>query len=166
MKRRAHLLDSSKLWSPRWVHRGCGRRYRGHIPLSRVTHTLRVGTSLQKIEGNGKETPTVGAARTTSGVKPSCALLGGARGGGGPGEGQCSARPRVQESLPSLPACPLSLYSLPCLSCSPADEMTVGKVYAALMIFDFYKQNKTTRDQIHQAPGGLAQVPVSRSPQK
>lgn len=42
--------------------------------------------------------------------------------------------------------------------------MTVGKVYAALMIFDFYKQNKTTRDQMHQAPGGLAQVPVSRSP--
>ena len=40
----------------------------------------------------------------------------------------------------------------------------MGKVYAALMIFDFYKQNKTTRDQIHQAPGGLAQVPVSRSP--
>lgn len=38
--------------------------------------------------------------------------------------------------------------------------MTVGKVYAALMIFDFYKQNKTTRDQIHQAPGGLSQVPV------
>uniref|UniRef100_A0A8C0ALI1 Voltage-dependent N-type calcium channel subunit alpha n=1 Tax=Bos mutus grunniens TaxID=30521 RepID=A0A8C0ALI1_BOSMU len=67
-------------------------------------------------------------------------------------------------SLPSLPACPLSLYSLPCLSCSPADEMTVGKVYAALMIFDFYKQNKTTRDQIHQAPGGLAQVLVSRTP--
>uniref|UniRef100_A0A8C0ALH6 Voltage-dependent N-type calcium channel subunit alpha n=1 Tax=Bos mutus grunniens TaxID=30521 RepID=A0A8C0ALH6_BOSMU len=45
---------------------------------------------------------------------------------------------------------------------APADEMTVGKVYAALMIFDFYKQNKTTRDQIHQAPGGLAQMgPVS-----
>ncbi|XP_060056770.1 voltage-dependent N-type calcium channel subunit alpha-1B [Erinaceus europaeus] len=42
------------------------------------------------------------------------------------------------------------------------DEMTVGKVYAALMIFDFYKQNKTTRDQSHQAPGGLAQMgPVS-----
>lgn len=34
----------------------------------------------------------------------------------------------------------------------------MGKVYAALMIFDFYKQNKTTRDQIHQAPGGLSQV--------
>ncbi|OBS66212.1 hypothetical protein A6R68_05248 [Neotoma lepida] len=45
---------------------------------------------------------------------------------------------------------------------APADEMTVGKVYAALMIFDFYKQNKTTRDQIHQAPGGLSQMgPVS-----
>lgn len=40
----------------------------------------------------------------------------------------------------------------------------MGKVYAALMIFDFYKQNKTTRDQIHQAPGGLAQVLVSRTP--
>lgn len=38
--------------------------------------------------------------------------------------------------------------------------MTVGKVYAALMIFDFYKQNKTTRDQSHQAPGGLSQVPL------
>uniref|UniRef100_A0A8C2SKD9 Voltage-dependent N-type calcium channel subunit alpha n=1 Tax=Capra hircus TaxID=9925 RepID=A0A8C2SKD9_CAPHI len=69
---------------------------------------------------------------------------------------------RNQESLPSLPACPLSLYPLPCLSCSPADEMTVGKVYAALMIFDFYKQNKTTRGQMRQAPGGLAQMgPVS-----
>ncbi|EDL08174.1 calcium channel, voltage-dependent, N type, alpha 1B subunit, isoform CRA_a, partial [Mus musculus] len=45
---------------------------------------------------------------------------------------------------------------------APADEMTVGKVYAALMIFDFYKQNKTTRDQTHQAPGGLSQMgPVS-----
>uniref|UniRef100_A0A8C2SHJ8 Voltage-dependent N-type calcium channel subunit alpha-1B n=1 Tax=Capra hircus TaxID=9925 RepID=A0A8C2SHJ8_CAPHI len=80
----------------------------------------------------------------------------------GPGEARCSSRPRSQESLPSLPACPLSLYPLPCLSCSPADEMTVGKVYAALMIFDFYKQNKTTRGQMRQAPGGLAQMgPVS-----
>ncbi|XP_058158812.1 voltage-dependent N-type calcium channel subunit alpha-1B isoform X1 [Dasypus novemcinctus] len=42
------------------------------------------------------------------------------------------------------------------------DEMTVGKVYAALMIFDFYKQNKTTRDQVQQAPRGLSQMgPVS-----
>lgn len=38
-----------------------------------------------------------------------------------------------------------------------ADEMTVGKVYAALMIFDFYKQNKNSREQV-QPPGGLCQV--------
>ncbi|XP_073746610.1 voltage-dependent N-type calcium channel subunit alpha-1B-like, partial [Callorhinus ursinus] len=45
---------------------------------------------------------------------------------------------------------------------APADEMTEGKVYAALMILDFYKQNKTPRDQIHQATGGLSQMgPVS-----
>uniref|UniRef100_A0A667IZ54 Voltage-dependent N-type calcium channel subunit alpha n=1 Tax=Lynx canadensis TaxID=61383 RepID=A0A667IZ54_LYNCA len=50
-----------------------------------------------------------------------------------------------------------------CTSEPPAaDEMTVGKVYAALMIFDFYKQNKTTRDQIHQATGGLSQVSGSK----
>lgn len=36
--------------------------------------------------------------------------------------------------------------------------MTVGKVYAALMIFDFYKQNKNSREQVHQPPGGLCQV--------
>ncbi|NXX78887.1 CAC1B protein, partial [Urocolius indicus] len=40
--------------------------------------------------------------------------------------------------------------------------MTVGKVYAALMIFDFYKQNKNSRDQVHQPPGSLCQPgPVS-----
>ncbi|NXT25764.1 CAC1B protein, partial [Syrrhaptes paradoxus] len=40
--------------------------------------------------------------------------------------------------------------------------MTVGKVYAALMIFDFYKQNKNSREQVHQPPGGLCQPgPVS-----
>lgn len=44
--------------------------------------------------------------------------------------------------------------------CAAADEVTVGKVYAALMIFDFYKQSKTSRDQAHQAPGGLTQVPA------
>ncbi|NXI26265.1 CAC1B protein, partial [Sterrhoptilus dennistouni] len=39
--------------------------------------------------------------------------------------------------------------------------MTVGKVYAALMIFDFYKQNKNSREQV-QPPGGLCQPgPVS-----
>ncbi|XP_073397287.1 voltage-dependent N-type calcium channel subunit alpha-1B [Dendrobates tinctorius] len=42
------------------------------------------------------------------------------------------------------------------------DEVTVGKVYAALMIFDFYKQNKNNRDQSHQQPGVLSQTgPVS-----
>uniref|UniRef100_A0A8C3H500 Voltage-dependent N-type calcium channel subunit alpha n=1 Tax=Corvus moneduloides TaxID=1196302 RepID=A0A8C3H500_CORMO len=42
-----------------------------------------------------------------------------------------------------------------------ADEMTVGKVYAALMIFDFYKQNKNSREQVQPA-GGLCQPgPVS-----
>lgn len=47
---------------------------------------------------------------------------------------------------------------------SPADEMTVGKVYAALMIFDFYKQSKTSRDQTHPAPG-LSQVrPLPEQP--
>uniref|UniRef100_A0A8C5R7N5 Voltage-dependent N-type calcium channel subunit alpha n=1 Tax=Leptobrachium leishanense TaxID=445787 RepID=A0A8C5R7N5_9ANUR len=40
------------------------------------------------------------------------------------------------------------------------DEMTVGKVYAALMIFDFYKQNKNNRDHSHQQPGVLSQVKV------
>ncbi|KAM4663937.1 voltage-dependent N-type calcium channel subunit alpha-1B [Discoglossus pictus] len=42
------------------------------------------------------------------------------------------------------------------------DEMTVGKVYAALMIFDFYKQNKNNRDQSHPQHGVLSQTgPVS-----
>lgn len=49
--------------------------------------------------------------------------------------------------------------------CTAADEVTVGKVYAALMIFDFYKQSKTSRDQTHQAPGGLTQVPAPGFPQ-
>lgn len=62
---------------------------------------------------------------------------------------------------PHLPPPYSVLFSLP-----PADEMTVGKVYAALMIFDFYKQNKTTRDQIHQATGGLSQVPGFRVPKQ
>uniref|UniRef100_A0A8D0BZU3 Voltage-dependent N-type calcium channel subunit alpha n=1 Tax=Salvator merianae TaxID=96440 RepID=A0A8D0BZU3_SALMN len=39
-----------------------------------------------------------------------------------------------------------------------AEAMTVGKVYAALMIFDFYKQNKNTRDPSHPATGGLCQT--------
>ncbi|XP_041908714.1 voltage-dependent N-type calcium channel subunit alpha-1B [Corvus kubaryi] len=49
--------------------------------------------------------------------------------------------------------------SFPCALA--ADEMTVGKVYAALMIFDFYKQNKNSREQVQPA-GGLCQPgPVS-----
>lgn len=66
--------------------------------------------------------------------------------------------PSPFSSNPNL--CTLTLAG----SSSPADEMTVGKVYAALMIFDFYKQNKTSRDQIHQAPGGLSQVLVPGVP--
>lgn len=70
-----------------------------------------------------------------------------------------------------LPACSshpfdvAATYSSPLVLCLPsperpwtADEMTVGKVYAALMIFDFYKQNKNSREQVHQPPGGLCQV--------
>ncbi|XP_062930030.1 probable voltage-dependent N-type calcium channel subunit alpha-1B isoform X1 [Mobula hypostoma] len=38
-------------------------------------------------------------------------------------------------------------------------ELTVGKVYAALMIFDYYKQNKSKRMQ--QQPGGLSQTRTS-----
>nr|XP_012422555.1 PREDICTED: voltage-dependent R-type calcium channel subunit alpha-1E-like [Odobenus rosmarus divergens] len=68
------------------------------------------------------------------------ALLGGMR--------QPTLSPYEAKSLLAMPLC--------------ADEMTVGNVYAALMIFDFYKQNKTPRDQIHQATGGLSQIgPVS-----
>lgn len=44
------------------------------------------------------------------------------------------------------------------IHCFTAEEVTVGKVYAALMIFDFYKQNKGNRDQSHQQPGVLSQV--------
>lgn len=64
------------------------------------------------------------------------------------------------------PTPPSSAIRHPLFSLPPADEMTVGKVYAALMIFDFYKQNKTTRDQIHQAAGGLSQVPGFRVPKQ
>jgi len=31
-----------------------------------------------------------------------------------------------------------------------ANELTVGKVYAALMIFDYYKQNRAKRLQMQQ----------------
>nr|XP_008523332.1 PREDICTED: voltage-dependent N-type calcium channel subunit alpha-1B [Equus przewalskii] len=73
---------------------------------------------------------------------------------------QCDAelRKEISSVWANLPQKTLDLLVPP----HKPDEMTVGKVYAALMIFDFYKQNKTTRDQIHQAPGGLSQMgPVS-----
>ncbi|XP_045145270.1 voltage-dependent N-type calcium channel subunit alpha-1B, partial [Echinops telfairi] len=73
---------------------------------------------------------------------------------------QCDAelRKEIASVWATLPQKTLDLLVPP----HKPDEMTVGKVYAALMIFDFYKQNKTTRDQIHQAPGGLSQMgPVS-----
>uniref|UniRef100_A0A2K5ZX53 Voltage-dependent N-type calcium channel subunit alpha-1B n=1 Tax=Mandrillus leucophaeus TaxID=9568 RepID=A0A2K5ZX53_MANLE len=73
---------------------------------------------------------------------------------------QCDAELRKEISVvwANLPQKTLDLLVPP----HKPDEMTVGKVYAALMIFDFYKQNKTTRDQMHQAPGGLSQMgPVS-----
>uniref|UniRef100_A0A8D1XTT9 Voltage-dependent calcium channel alpha-1 subunit IQ domain-containing protein n=1 Tax=Sus scrofa TaxID=9823 RepID=A0A8D1XTT9_PIG len=80
--------------------------------------------------------------------------------GSGTKQHQCDAELRKEISCvwANLPQKTLDLLVPP----HKPDEMTVGKVYAALMIFDFYKQNKTTRDQIHQAPGGLSQMgPVS-----
>ncbi|XP_034519659.1 voltage-dependent N-type calcium channel subunit alpha-1B, partial [Ailuropoda melanoleuca] len=73
---------------------------------------------------------------------------------------QCDAelRKEISSVWANLPQKTLDLLVPP----HKPDEMTVGKVYAALMIFDFYKQNKTTRDQTHQAAGGLSQMgPVS-----
>uniref|UniRef100_A0A2K5EPA9 Voltage-dependent N-type calcium channel subunit alpha n=1 Tax=Aotus nancymaae TaxID=37293 RepID=A0A2K5EPA9_AOTNA len=73
---------------------------------------------------------------------------------------QCDAELRKEISIvwANLPQKTLDLLVPP----HKPDEMTVGKVYAALMIFDFYKQNKSTRDQTQQAPGGLSQMgPVS-----
>nr|XP_054964398.1 voltage-dependent N-type calcium channel subunit alpha-1B-like isoform X2 [Pan paniscus] len=73
---------------------------------------------------------------------------------------QCDAELRKEISVvwANLPQKTLDLLVPP----HKPDEMTVGKVYAALMMFDFYKQNKTTRDQMQQAPGSLSQMgPVS-----
>ncbi|KAG9337342.1 hypothetical protein JZ751_028910 [Albula glossodonta] len=42
---------------------------------------------------------------------------------------------------------PLSLYP-------PDDELTVGKVYAALMIFDYYKENRAKKLPPQPSPGG------------
>ncbi|XP_050782243.1 voltage-dependent N-type calcium channel subunit alpha-1B isoform X2 [Gopherus flavomarginatus] len=74
---------------------------------------------------------------------------------------QCDAELRKEISLvwPNLSQKTLDLLVPP----HKPDEMTVGKVYAALMIFDFYKQNKNSREQVHQPPGGLCQVPSSKT---
>ncbi|XP_070615693.1 LOW QUALITY PROTEIN: voltage-dependent N-type calcium channel subunit alpha-1B [Erythrolamprus reginae] len=69
---------------------------------------------------------------------------------------QCDAELRKEISVvwPNL-----SLQNLGSVSAPHKPEaMTVGKVYAALMIFDFYKQNKNTRDPSHSGPGGLCQT--------
>ncbi|NXP63924.1 CAC1B protein, partial [Chloropsis cyanopogon] len=80
---------------------------------------------------------------------PSLAAAGGVK------QHQCDAELRKEISLvwPNLSQKTLDLLVPP----HKPDEMTVGKVYAALMIFDFYKQNKNSREQV-QPPGGLCQV--------
>uniref|UniRef100_A0A4X2L7V6 Voltage-dependent N-type calcium channel subunit alpha n=1 Tax=Vombatus ursinus TaxID=29139 RepID=A0A4X2L7V6_VOMUR len=72
---------------------------------------------------------------------------------------QCDAelRKEIASVWANLPQKTLDLLVPP----HKPDEMTVGKVYAALMIFDFYKQNKNTRDQGHQPPGLSDVGPVS-----
>ncbi|KFO62719.1 Voltage-dependent N-type calcium channel subunit alpha-1B, partial [Corvus brachyrhynchos] len=78
---------------------------------------------------------------------------------GGVKQHQCDAELRKEISLvwPNLSQKTLDLLVPP----HKPDEMTVGKVYAALMIFDFYKQNKNSREQVQPA-GGLCQPgPVS-----
>uniref|UniRef100_A0A8D2LN91 Voltage-dependent N-type calcium channel subunit alpha n=1 Tax=Varanus komodoensis TaxID=61221 RepID=A0A8D2LN91_VARKO len=66
---------------------------------------------------------------------------------------QCDAELRKEISLvwPNLSPKTLDLLVPP----HKPEAMTVGKVYAALMIFDFYKQNKNTRDPAHPASGGI-----------
>ncbi|KAJ6654579.1 hypothetical protein lerEdw1_006732, partial [Lerista edwardsae] len=72
---------------------------------------------------------------------------------------QCDAELRKEISLvwPNLSQKTLDVLVPP----HKPEAMTVGKVYAALMIFDFYKQNKNTRDPAHPAAGGLCQVNIS-----
>lgn len=41
-------------------------------------------------------------------------------------------------------------HKLRCIFLFAANELTVGKVYAALMIFDYYKQNRAKRLQMQQ----------------
>ncbi|XP_063791946.1 voltage-dependent N-type calcium channel subunit alpha-1B isoform X6 [Pseudophryne corroboree] len=69
-------------------------------------------------------------------------------------ESDAELRKEISSVWPNLSQKTLDLLVPP----HKPDEMTVGKVYAALMIFDFYKQNKGNRDQSHQQPGVLSQT--------
>lgn len=66
-----------------------------------------------------------------------------------------------QNFLPSsfLFSSPVLLpHILPSLLASSANELTVGKVYAALMIFDYYKHNRARRLQQQQQSTSSSQV--------
>ncbi|XP_053328500.1 voltage-dependent N-type calcium channel subunit alpha-1B [Spea bombifrons] len=69
-------------------------------------------------------------------------------------ESDADLRKEIMSVWPNLSQKTLDLLVPP----HKPEEMTVGKVYAALMIFDFYKQNKNNRDQSHQQPGVLSQT--------
>ncbi|MEE6504997.1 hypothetical protein FKM82_005401 [Ascaphus truei] len=69
-------------------------------------------------------------------------------------ESDAELRKEISSVWPNLSQKTLDLLVPP----HKPDEMTVGKVYAALMIFDFYKQNKNTRVQSHQQTGVLSQT--------
>uniref|UniRef100_A0A8C1XXT2 Voltage-dependent N-type calcium channel subunit alpha n=1 Tax=Cyprinus carpio TaxID=7962 RepID=A0A8C1XXT2_CYPCA len=51
---------------------------------------------------------------------------------------------------PNLSQKTMDLLVTPCICLFAANELTVGKVYAALMIFDYYKQNRAKRLQMQQ----------------
>lgn len=74
-------------------------------------------------------------------------------------------RGRNESAESHLLPSPLLLFCLlPHIISSPltssANELTVGKVYAALMIFDYYKQNLVRKQQQQQsAPGSQVQHP-------
>ncbi|XP_076836896.1 voltage-dependent N-type calcium channel subunit alpha-1B [Brachyhypopomus gauderio] len=59
-------------------------------------------------------------------------------------------RREINKVWPSLSAKTLDLLVTP----HKHNELTVGKVYAALMIFDYYKQNRAKRLQQQQSTGG------------
>uniref|UniRef100_A0A3B4D878 Voltage-dependent N-type calcium channel subunit alpha n=1 Tax=Pygocentrus nattereri TaxID=42514 RepID=A0A3B4D878_PYGNA len=59
-------------------------------------------------------------------------------------------RREINRVWPSLPPKTVDLLVTP----HKQNELTVGKVYAALMIFDYYKQNRAKRFQQQQPSGG------------